>query len=53
MLLDETVYGLDRGSLMLASPFDYVFVTIAANLLLFLETARSNNVHGRCSLVGP
>jgi hypothetical protein len=53
MLLDATVYGLDRGSLMSASPFDYLFHMIAGYLILFFETARSDNVHGRSSLVGP
>jgi hypothetical protein len=51
--LDAIVYGLDRGSPMSASPFDYLFHTITSYLLLFFETARSDNVHGRCSLVGP
>jgi hypothetical protein len=53
MLLDATVYGLDRGSQMSASPFDYLFHTIAGYLLLFFKTARRDNVHGCCSLVGP
>jgi hypothetical protein len=53
MLLDATVYGLDRGSPMSASPFDYLFHTIAGYLVLFFETARLDNVIGRCSLVGP
>jgi hypothetical protein len=53
MLLDATVYGLDRGSLMSANLLDYLFYMIAGYLLLFFETARSDNVHGRCSLVGP
>jgi hypothetical protein len=53
MLLDATVYGLDRGSLMSASPFDYLFHTIAGNLFLFFETTRSDNFHGRRTLVGP
>jgi hypothetical protein len=52
-LLDATVYGLARGFSMLASPFDYLFHTIAGYLLLFFETARFDNVHGHCSLVGP
>jgi hypothetical protein len=38
---------------MSATPFDYLFHTIAGYLLLFFETARSDNVHGRRSLVGP
>jgi hypothetical protein len=53
MLLDSTVYGLDHGSLMLASPFGYLFHIIAGYLLLFFETTHSDNIHGRCSLVGP
>jgi hypothetical protein len=52
-LLDAEVYGLDRGFLMSASPFDYLFHTIAGYLLLFFEIAHLDNVHGRCSLVGP
>jgi hypothetical protein len=52
MLHDATVYGLDRGSLMSASLFNYLFYTIGY-LVLFFETARLDNVHGRCSLVGP
>jgi hypothetical protein len=46
------VYGLDRGSSMSASPFDYLFHTIVIFLLLFFKTARLDNVHGCCSLVG-
>jgi hypothetical protein len=38
---------------MLASPFGYLFHTIVGYFLLFFETARPDNVHGRCSLVGP
>jgi hypothetical protein len=53
MLLDAAAYGVDRGSPMSASPFDYQFHTIAGYLLLFFKTAWLDNVHGRCSLVGP
>jgi hypothetical protein len=51
-MLDAAVYGLYHGSPM-ASPFDYLVHTIASYLLLFFETASLDNVHGRCSLVGP
>jgi hypothetical protein len=46
-LLDAAIYGLDRGPPISASPFNYLFHTIAY-LLLFLETACLENVHGRC-----
>jgi hypothetical protein len=38
MLLDATVYGLDRGSLMSTSLFNYMFHLIAGYLLLFFRT---------------
>jgi hypothetical protein len=45
-------WSVDISS-MSASLFDYLFHTIADYLLLFFKTAHSDNVHGRCSLVGP
>jgi hypothetical protein len=36
-LLDAVVYGLDHGSLILASLFDYLFHMTAGYLLLFLK----------------
>jgi hypothetical protein len=51
--LNAVIYGLDHGSPMSASPFDYLVHTISSYLLLFFKTARLDNVHGRCSLVGP
>jgi hypothetical protein len=42
-LLDAAIYGLDRGSLMLASPFDYLLHTIAG-YFTFFETAYLDNV---------
>jgi hypothetical protein len=38
------VYGLNRRSSMSTSPFDYLFHTIVACLLLFFKTARLDNV---------
>jgi hypothetical protein len=52
MLLDAAVYGLDHGSQMSASPFDYLFHTIAS-YLPFFENAHLDNVHGRCCRMGP
>jgi hypothetical protein len=43
MLLDVAIYGLDRGSLMLASPFDYLLHTIAG-YFAFFQTAHLDNV---------
>jgi hypothetical protein len=37
MLLDATIYGLDYGSPMSASPFDYLFHMVVGYLLLFFE----------------
>jgi hypothetical protein len=35
MLLDAAIYGLDHGSQMPASPFDYLFHTMASYLPFF------------------